>query len=265
MTTPQPGPGEQPDWSPIDSQSYIGQDKLDQFTQDYAAVAGKMPKTAAEALDQAHQAYIGATATTKAAQRYTFQFRKRRKLLDLANIAFSSAQWLMQEEQRLRLAEQSPVETGGSGTGSAVTQEQVEAYRACVLTLKQWRAKIEAHFKQTNRPDLRWTLVSEMKGRERDAETRSEMREAHDAVVTALSNVELVGTARAVQIGRELYDTLYRSCAILLSEREPEMPLRERREILQSFDPAPLIAEIRDDFGNDVLADGHGESAAFAG
>jgi hypothetical protein len=260
MTTP-PAPGSQPDWSRYEGQPGTDQGKLNQFRADYADAAAGMPKTAAAALDQAHRLFISANAATKNAQRYTFRWRKRRKMLDLAGLSLGAAHWLMLEEQRLRLAEQPPASgTADRSTSAVVTHSQIEAYRALVLALQNWQIKLGELFKRTTTVDL-----SSHEGRDKDLRTRAAMAEGHDAIVTALSNVEMVGSASAVKVGREIHKTLYRSCGILFDRREPEMPVRERKNILESVDFAPLIAEIRDAVGVDMLGSEHGEPARFIG
>ncbi|MFD8497695.1 hypothetical protein [Amycolatopsis sp. NPDC059657] len=105
MSSPKTAPGNQPDWTPIMEVPAGKQSAMSQLKADYSAILRKMPKTADEALDLAHQEYIAAETATKTATRYFFRFRKQRRLLDVAGLSYSSATWLMLEEQRLRIVE----------------------------------------------------------------------------------------------------------------------------------------------------------------
>ncbi|WP_370944033.1 hypothetical protein AB5J62_33670 [Amycolatopsis sp. cg5] len=98
-SNPAPSPQE---WDKLRQQPGTSSAKVDRFQRDFADVQRKLPKTADEARDQAHRAYITAVVTLATAQRLTFRIRKRKKLLEMANLGFASAHWLMLEEQRLR-------------------------------------------------------------------------------------------------------------------------------------------------------------------
>ncbi|SFQ27513.1 hypothetical protein [Amycolatopsis rubida] len=257
MTSPQPGNRPGPQGQPPGGS---------QDAQDYRAVASRMPKTADEAYAQARESFIAANMAVRSARRCVFRARKRRRLMDFAGRAFDGGTWLLLEERRLRSAEQepAPVSTGGKDGDRALATERVEAYRAFLQAVREWRTKLDALFNRVSRGDLKANMGSLADSQEQDEKNRAEMRHAHDAVVAALSNVELLGTARAVQIGRGMHKELYRSCGILFDRTEPEMPLWERKDIVKALDLAPLIAEIRQDFGADVLDARHDEPAWFA-
>jgi hypothetical protein len=251
MTTPGPAAGL--DRSRID---------MNRFQAEYAAMEATLPTTADQAAQQAREHYIVANLNLKVAKQHTFRFRKRRKLVDLATLALSAAQWLQQEEQRLRLAEE---RRAPRVPATRVDPEQAKAYRAYMHALKQWYGQLDALFNGdgTIKDDLK-RPTERMGPSERDTQTRNDIRAAHDAAVAALTDVELVGTARVVRAGRAVYETLYESCSILLDSQYVPMPIQKRKEILRSADLRGLIAQIRAELGADGLGEQDGVPARFA-
>ncbi|QWF85610.1 hypothetical protein [Amycolatopsis sp. CA-230715] len=261
MTTNGVLPGSD-DWAKVEQKFGADRAAVDRFKSDFARVLNELPKTADEARVEAHRSYVNAMVSMETAHRHTFRFRKRRRLLDIATFSLADARWLLLEEQRLRQAEQRSTSTSElaqpGGPDHTSQQQRATAYHEYTLAIKRWAAALTKLFDD---PYTRDDLAPQ---RDRADPFTPAIREAHDAVVSALAVVELIGSAPAVSASRDIYTVLRGTCTSILGGVKTNTPRRERLLVVEDLDLTGLINVYRADLqcaALDDVDDGHAEFA----
>lgn len=147
--------------------------------------------------------------------------------------------------------------TEPEGVPDRLRTERVVAYRGYMIALKRW---IAANASLFNMPAL--TLNHDLKS-DHDKWVKP-IWSAHDAAVTALTSVELVGSAAAVAMSRKVYGALYATCSGILGGTATDRTNFQRMALLRAADLAALFAVYRADLGSGSLDEDSGDTAGFA-